>query len=130
MATRKKNTTKKSTTRKSTKKETQFADGKDNRKDTAKTIESLLEVRKRDPFHVASGENFEEAVQSMGLTEMQEIAVQAGVFPSGTKTTLKNKLIKEFQNRAQGIYGPQGSTKPIADPGSEKAKKLIRLLNE
>ena len=66
----------------------------------------------------------------MGLTELQEVAVQAGVFPSGTKATLKNKLIKEYQNRSQGIYGTPGSTKTIVEPNSEKAKKLMKLLNE
>jgi hypothetical protein len=130
MATRKKSTTKKAATRKPKEKQTQYADGKDDRKNIAKTIESLLEVRSRDPFRVTSGENFEEVVTSMSLTDMQEIAVQAGVFPSGTKATLRNKLIKEYQNRVQGIYGAPGGTKPIVDPGSERAKKLLKLLNE
>ena len=47
---------------------------------------------------VASGESFDEAVHSMNLSQLQEIAVSAGVFPSGTKTT-KNKLLKEYDNR-------------------------------
>ena len=130
MANQKKTPTKKPSTRKPQKKKTQYADGKDDRKNVAKTIESLLEVRSRDPFHVANGGDFEEAVTSMNLTEMQEIAVQAGVFPSGTRATLRNKLLKEYQNRAQGIYGAPGGTKPIVDPKSEKAKKLLKLLNE
>lgn len=133
MANKKKPINKKTTPSKAKKKPTEFADGRESNADRAskaKTIESLLEVRKRDPFHVASGEKFEDAVGSMGLTELQEVAVQAGVFPSGTKATLKNKLVKEYQNRSQGIYGAPGSTKTIVDPKSEKAKKLIKLLNE
>ena len=133
MANQKKTTTKKKTPSKAKKQVTQFADGRESiadRETKAKTIESLLEVKSRDPFHVASGEQFEDAVSSMGLTELQEVAVQAGVFPSGTKATLKNKLTKEYQNRNQGIYGTQGSTQTILESKSERAKKLLKLLNE
>ena len=96
MATRKR-TTKKTASKKATtkKKEMQYADGRDDRRDVAKTVEELMAVKKRDPFAVASGEAFEEAVTSMSLSQMQEIAVKSGVFPSGTKATLRNKLLKE-----------------------------------
>ena len=128
MATSKKKTTRKT----STKKPMQYADGKkaDDRKDVAKTVEELMSVSKRDPFQLASGESFEDAVSTMGLSQLQEIAVQAGVFPSGTKTTLKNKLIKEYENRTNGRYGASTSSKPIVDPKSKKAEEILRIINE
>ena len=128
MATSKKKTTKKA----STKKPMQYADGKkaDDRKDVAKTVEELMSVSKRDPFQLASGESFEDAVSTMGLSQLQEIAVQAGVFHSGTKTTLKNKLIKEYENRTSGRYGASTSSKPIVDPKSKKAEEILRIINE
>jgi hypothetical protein len=126
MATNKRKTT----TRK--KKTMQYADGKvaDNRKDLAKTVEDLMSVKSRDPFRIASGESFEEAVTSMSLSQLQEIAVNAGVFPSGTKATLKNKLIKEYENRTEGRYGAQTNSKPIVDPKSKKARDILRIINE
>ena len=131
MATRKR-TTKKTANKKATpkKKEMQYADGRDERRDVAKTVEDLMAVKTRDPFAVASGEAFEEAVTSMSLSQMQEIAVKSGVFPSGTKATLRNKLLKEYENRNAGRYGGASKTQPIVDPKSERAKKIIKILNE
>lgn len=128
MATNKRKPAKKKTT----KKPMQYADGRatDNRKDVAKTVEELMGVKSRNPFHVASGESFEEAVTSMSLSQLQEIAVNAGVFPSGSKATLKNKLLKEYENRTHGRYGSSSQTKPIVDPASQKAKDILRIINE
>jgi len=125
-------TNKRKTTKKTTKKPTQYADGKisDNRQDLAKTVEELMGIKSRDPFKLASGERFDEAVASMSLSQLQEIAVEAGVFPSGTKTTLKNKLMKEYENRTHGRYGASTQSKPIVDPKSQKAKDILRIINE
>ena len=89
-----------------------------------------MSVTSKDPFRVASGESFEEAVTSMSLSQLQEIAVNAGVFPSGTKATLKNKLLKEYENRTHGRYGASTNSKPIVDPASQKAKDILRIINE
>ena len=125
-------TNKRKTTKKTTNKPMQYADGKiaDNRQDLAKTVEELMAVKNRDPFKLASGESFDKAVASMSLSQLQEIAVEAGVFPSGTKTTLKNKLMKEYENRTHGRYGASSQTKPIVDPNSQKAKDILRIINE
>ena len=114
------NSKRKTNKRKTTTKPMQYADGKDNRKAVAKTVEELMSVDTRDPFQLASGESFEDVVATMSLSELQEIAVKSGVFPSGTKVTLKNKLLKEFENRTQGRYGASTQSKPIVDPKSKK----------
>jgi len=128
MPTNKRKTTKK----KVTQKPIQYADGKatDDRRDLAKTVEELMSIKSRDPFKLASGERFEEAITTMGLSQLQEIAVEAGVFPSGTKTTLKNKLMKEYENRTHGRYGASTQSKPIVDPKSQQAKDILRIINE
>ena len=131
MPKRKTTTNKKTTTRKKAQPKTmQYADGRDDRAAVAKTVEELMSVKTRDPFQLASGENFEDAVASMGLSQLQEIAVKAGVFPSGTKATLKNKLIKEYENRSSGRYGGSSKSQPICDPNSQKAKDILRIINE
>ncbi len=133
MATNKRKTTKKTATKATTKKkQMHYADGRatDERKNVAKTVEELMSVKSRDPFKLASGESFEEAVSTMGLSQLQEIAVNAGVFPSGTKTTLKNKLLKEYENRTHGRYGASTQSKPIVDPKSQQAKDILRIINE
>jgi len=116
--------------KKTSKKITQYSDGREDRKDLAKTVEDLMSVKKRDPFVVASGESFDEAVHSMNLSQLQEIAVSAGVFPSGTKTTLKNKLLKEYDNRVSNRYGSTTTAKPIVDPKSKEAADILKLIND
>ena len=125
-------TNKRKTTKKTTKKPMQYADGKntEDRKDIAKTVEELMSVKSRDPFKLSSGESFKEAVNSMSLSQLQEIAVKASVFPSGTKVTLKNKLLKEYENRTQGRYGASSSSQPIVDPKSKQAADILRIINE
>lgn len=130
MPTKKNKTQKTASKKTAVKKPTQYADGKDDRAAVAKTVEELMAVKTRDPFKVSSGESFDEAVSHMSLSELQEIAVKAGVFPSGTKATLKNKLLKEYDNRTQGRYGASSKTEPIVDPKSKQAKDILKIINE
>lgn len=128
MTTRK---TPKTKTKKNSKKTMQYADGRaDQRGDLAQTVESLMSVKPKDPFKLSSGEDFGDAVGNLSLSELQEIAVKAGVFPSGTKATLKNKLLKEYENITHGRYGASSSSKTIVDPHSKSAKEILKIINE
>lgn len=97
----------------------------------AKNLEDILGFKETNPFGVTSEEEFEETIESSQLTNLQEMAVNAGVFPSGTKATLKNKLRKAFKEYTHG-----GSkkvvqvTKPIVDPNSKQGKELLEILKE
>ena len=132
MATKKNPKTRKTTTKRKApvKKKMEYADGKNHELQKARDIESLISVDKKDPFRRPDGEDFQEALSSMSLTDMQEFAVSAGIFPSGTKTTLKNKILKEYQSKSIGRKRPGQVTKPSIDPKSQQAKDLLRLLNE
>lgn len=68
-----------------------------------KEIEALLDVPKTNPFGTADIRIFEENLASMTLTEMQAVAVRAGVFPNGNKTVLKSKLVKAFKSEGFGV---------------------------
>ena len=101
--------------------------------DTNKTrkLEEILEVAVTNPFGTSSGKVFEENLANMNLSEMQEVAVRAGIFPSGNQTMLKNKLKKAFKaanpDQLQVIIdkGP-----PIElNPKNPKHKQLIDYLN-
>ena len=127
--TKQKNTTKKRGRPKKVQPKMEIADGKSDI-EKAENLESLIGVAKRDPFSLASGADFESSLNSMNLTEMQEIAVRAGVFPSGTKTTLKGKLLKEYKSRAMGKYKKVKVEKQSIDPSSKAADDLLKLINE
>lgn len=68
----------------------------------AKDLEEVLGMREINPFRTTNAETFEESLKSMSLTDLRELAVKSGVFPSGNKASLKNKLRKEFSFRANG----------------------------
>ena len=66
--------------------------------DQIRKLEEILEVKTTNPFGTSNAKVFEENLSSMNLSEMQEIAVRAGIFPSGSQAMLKNKLSKSFKN--------------------------------
>jgi hypothetical protein len=126
---------KKSKTNKKSKLENmEFSDGVDHIKAESKEaqdLEKLMGFKEKNPFGYDSAEAFGQSVESMAITEMQELAVKSGVFPSGTKAMLKNKLKKAFAKYTDG--GSQKVvqiTKPIVDPQSEQGKKLLKIISE
>lgn len=79
--------------------ELEFMDGKNHDEDNhqlAKDIEDLL-MPDTNPFGTNSMEDLESMLEGMNLRQVQEVAVKASVFPSGNKTSLKNKIKKEFK---------------------------------
>ena len=65
----------------------------------------------------------------MSVTQMQEMAVNAGVFPSGTKPMLRNKLKKafaEYMLTSGKLVAPK-TTQP--HPQEPLAKKFMSIMN-
>ena len=87
------------------------ADGKDHQSEQiarARDLEEVLGIKELNPFKTSDTEKFEGDLKSMSLTDLRELAVKSGVFPSGSKASLKNKLRKEFTVRAQGGHNMGG----------------------
>lgn len=125
----------KKTTKKKQKKQAkpvEFADGKDHSKedqiDEARSLEELIGNKESSPFSTSNASEFEANLEGMNITEMQELAVNAGVFPSGTKLTLKNKLHKAFKQYELGSAKVIQVTKPILDPESAEGKAFLDLM--
>jgi hypothetical protein len=127
---RKKTTTKRASAKKEVLDNVQVADGKDELQQV-RDLEQLLGVHQINPFKTNTLAVFEDDLSSMNLTDMQRLAVKAGVLPSGNKTTLKNKLVREFKARTNGGKGNSVMvTTPIVDPDSPKGKKLAKLMKK
>ena len=136
-------TAKKSTARKSKavakatskEKKLSFIDGKTaeaaDDKEKLRDLEKLLNPSAlHNPFKVTNAEDLDNKLADMSLPELQSLSVEVGVFPSGSKTTLKNKLKKEFKNRMFLGKGKVVTTnQPISDYSSlsEKEKKLFSI---
>lgn len=109
-----------------------FADGQlTEEKEKLQSLEEILNPNVgHNPFKTNKEDEFEKNVADMSIPEMQSLAVELGVFPSGNKTTLKNKLKKEFKKRfLQGKGNVIETTSPIMDLGqmTEEQKKLFDL---
>jgi hypothetical protein len=110
-----------------------FIDGKTaeatDDKARLRDLEKLLNPSAlHNPFKVTSAEDLDKKLADMSLPELQSLSVEVGVFPSGSKTTLKNKLKKEFKNRMFLGKGRVITTNhPVSDYSSlsEEEKKLF-----
>lgn len=114
--------------KKITKKKLEYADGQSETK-TEKSIESILGVTEKNYFGSRSEAEFIEKLQEMSLTAMQELAVRAGVFPSGTKPMLRNKLKKAF---AEYMLNNGRITAPKTKqphPEDSLSKKFMSIMN-
>lgn len=114
----------------------EFIDGKvdENIENQAKaqTIEEILQTSK-NPFGTNSMDELETRLEGMNLVQMQELAVKASVFPSGNKTTLRNKIKKEFKTKYGTTSGEKRYTSSSETPliqDSKVAEQVMRILNE
>ena len=106
-------------------------DGKVNEQEEVRDLEAMINpAGSYNPFKANTDEELETKMSDMSLPELQSLAVETGVFPSGNRTTLKNKLKKEFKSR---VFGGKGrvitKTSPIADSSNmtEEQKKLFSI---
>ena len=80
-----------------------FADGKKEEEiKKAQELEQLVGLNMVNPYGTSITAVFEKNMEELSLADMQELAVKVGVFPSGTKTSLKNKLKKSFRDYQRG----------------------------
>ena len=110
MAKKQKTTSKSIASKKSTeKKQTKLEDlqqtnGKvyEDQVAKARELEDILGIPKINPFKTNDKRIFSEMLQDMNLTDLQAFAVKVGVFPSGNKTVLKNKIKRAFESSLHG----------------------------
>lgn len=138
MAKKQKTTSKSIASKKSTeKKQTKLEDlqqtnGKvyEDQVAKARELEDILGIPKINPFKTNDKRIFSEMLQDMNLTDLQAFAVKVGVFPSGNKTVLKNKIKRAFESSLHGKGSVQIMGEPMKlDPKNPKHKEVIDYLN-
>lgn len=113
-----------------------MADGKkEDGINRAKELEKLVGLHEINPYGTAIASVFEQSLTEMGMVDLQELAVKVGVFPSGTATSLRNKLKKSFRDHQRGsssfvIPMAGGEVVKEVDRESESFKKAIKLMKE
>lgn len=98
--------------------------------DRVRELEELLGVDQSNIFKTNDLDVFKDNIASMTLTDMQALAVEAGIFPAGNRGALKQKLIKEFMSQTKGRRYINGEQKPIIDPSDPKFEKVKKLMSE
>jgi hypothetical protein len=95
----------------------------------AKELEEILGIAKINPFKTNDKRIFKDMLEDMNLTDLQAFAVKVGVFPSGNKTVLKNKIKRAFESSLHGQGSVQVMGQPITlDPSNPKHKEVIDYL--
>lgn len=102
----------------------ELSDGRQSDVQNARDLEEILGVKEINPFKTACAETFEKELSDMSLNDLRSLAVKSGVFPSGNKTSLKNKLRKEFKLRAIG--GVNRAPYKSLDQYSAEAEEKVR----
>lgn len=136
---RKKITTKKVATKRASKAkeaktpDTKQANGKNEEEKQRRNIHDLMNTRTTNPFGTSNAEKFEKEMSQMNMNDLQRLAIKVGVIPSPNRTTLKNKLKREFRRYTGGqlsdkAYEAQKQNGPIAEPGTDQAKNIQKLL--
>lgn len=132
-----KKTTKKSTASKNNKKleNLNYTDGVDSKTkdiDKIKNLESLLGVKSSNAYGTRDRDVFEGQLTDMTMTDLQTLAVRVGVFPSGTRSSLKNKLLKQFLTDTRGGTGVilNKDTQKKLDLSDPKQARCHKLMNE
>ena len=96
----------------------------------ARELEDVLGIPKINPFRTNDKKVFQEMLQDMNLTDLQSFAVKVGVFPSGNKTVLRNKIKRAFDSSLHGKGSVQIMGEPTKlDPKNPKHKEVIDYLN-
>tara|TARA_Y100001938_G_C8040116_1_gene405708 strand:+ start:929 stop:1306 length:378 start_codon:yes stop_codon:yes gene_type:complete len=115
-----------------TKKELSYTDGALAEEETSiKDLEQLLNPSAGyNPFKTTVEDEFVQKMGDMSIPELQSLAVEIGVFPSGNKTTLRNKLKKEFRKKFfLGKGNVVQQTKPVVEQDNltEEQKKFFNF---
>lgn len=106
----------------------QYADGKSEEQEK-QSVEDILGIQQKNHFQATSDAEFDAKLKEMTVQEMQEMAVNAGVFPSGTKPMLRNKLKKAFAEYmlTSGKIVAQKTKSP--HPESSLQQKVMTIMN-
>ena len=94
-------------------------------------IDEILQMNGSNPFGTEDEDKFKEKLSDMSMVDLQNLAMKANVFPSGSRSTLKNKLIKAHKARSQGkgVSRSVMNSQPIVNPNSRNGKKALDILN-
>lgn len=111
-----------------------FADGKvheDPDIARVKEIEKALGVEKANPFGTTNLEIFKESLKEMTNVDLQHMCEKVGIFASGSRQDIKDKLLREFKSTNKGTISMMSENPTVQlDPNNPEHKKALKILGE
>lgn len=94
-------------------------------------LEELLGVKDVNPYGTLNQEIFAERIDSMTLTDLQNLAIRVGIPPARNNIELKKNLKRslEIYIRQHNI-GSSVAARPVIDPSSPNYESVVRLFKE
>ena len=111
-----------------------LADGKvhsDPDIEKVKQLEEILGIKKMNPFGTSNIEIFKEKLSEMTIVDMQHMCEKIGIFASGSRQQIKEKLIREFKSTNKGTISMLVQNPSIVlDPNNPQHKETLKILRE
>lgn len=111
-----------------------LADGKakiDSDIERVKELEDILGIKKMNPFGTSNIEVFKEKLSEMTIVDMQHMCEKVGIFASGSRQEIREKLLREFKSTNKGTISMMVQNPSlILDPNNPKHQKTLKILKE
>lgn len=111
-----------------------LADGKvhvDPDIEKVKQLEEILGIKKSNPFGTSNIDIFREKLSEMTIVDMQHMCEKIGIFASGSRQEIREKLLREFKSTNKGsISMVVENPSLVLDPNNPKHKAAIKILRE
>jgi hypothetical protein len=112
-----------------------FVDGKISNVDPdiekVKKLEEILGIKKSNPFGTSNIEIFKDKLKEMTLIDLQHMCEKIGIFASGSRQDIRDKLLREFKSTNKGTISMLiNNPAVILDPNNPKHRKTLKILGE
>jgi hypothetical protein len=112
----------------------QLADGKvhtDPDIEKVKKLEEILGIKKMNPFGTSNIDVFKEKLSEMTIVDLQHMCEKVGIFASGSRQQIKEKLLREFKSTNKGTISMLVQNPSLVlDPSNPKHQKTLKILRE
>lgn len=98
--------------------------------DKVKRLEKMLNIESMNPFGTNDPKIFEEKLQEYTTSDLQNLCIRVGIYPTHNKEEMRKKIKQEFSRftlggRSVSMPSTQGIANPD-HPNHEKVKKMMK----
>lgn len=96
-----------------------------------KELEEILGIKKINPFGTYNIDIFKEKLADMTIVDMQRLCERVGIFGSGSRQELREKLLREFKSIGRGTIAITVESPSVQlDPNNPQHKETLKILGE